>query len=67
MAFLIENSMNKSMESEMGKRNCKFGQNPIMARHMRKFGGGSCGLSFHFLKVRGSGSGPGLEECPQTL
>lgn len=31
-----------------------------MARHM-KFGGGSCGLSFHFLKGRGSGSGPGLK------
>lgn len=61
MASSVGNSMN-SMESKMGKRNCKLGHSQILARHVRKSGGGSHRLSAHFLMVRGLGSGPGLEE-----
>lgn len=51
--------MNKVMESEMGRRNYKLGQN-----HHGKttFEGSSCASSYHLLKVRGPGSGHGLEE-----
>lgn len=47
--------MNKGMESETGRRIRSW-------QDTREFGGGSCGLSFQFLQVKGPGSGPGREE-----